>query len=89
MGTTGYGIYTVSLVSLGSRFSGADLANGTASFAMMWGFGALFGTVSGGWVMLGFGAHGLPISLAVVCFLLGIGVARRQLSQPKSTINGN
>jgi MFS family permease len=79
MGTTGYGVYTVSLVSLGNRFSGIELVNGSASFAIVWGFGALIGSVSGGWAMLGFGAHGLPISLAVVYFLLAVGVTRRQL----------
>ena len=79
MGTTGYGVYTVSLVSLGDRFSGIELVNGSASFAIVWGFGALIGSVSGGWAMLGFGAHGLPISLAVIYFLLAVGVTRRQL----------
>ena len=79
MGTTGYGVYTVSLASLGNRFSGIELVNGAASFAIVWGFGALIGSVSGGWVMLGFGAHGLPISLALVYFLLALGVTHRQL----------
>ena len=81
MGTTGYGVYTVSLASLGERFSGTELANGTASFAMVWGFGALFGTISGGWAMLGFNTHGLPLGLAVVYLLLAAGVAKRQLSE--------
>jgi len=79
MGTAGYGVYTVSLASLGNRFSGIELVNGSASFAVVWGFGALIGSVSGGWAMLGFGAHGLPISLALVYFLLALGVTHRQL----------
>jgi MFS family permease len=58
MGTTGYGVYTVSLASLGNRFSGIELVNG--------------------WAMLGFGAHALPISLALVYFLLALGVTHRQ-----------
>ena len=78
MGTTGYGVYTVSLASLGNRFSGIELVNGAASFAIVWGFGALIGSVSGGWAMLGFGAHALPISLALVYFLLALGVTHRQ-----------
>jgi len=81
MGTAGYGVYTVSLVSLGSRFSGTELVNGSASFAVVWGFGALIGSVSGGWAMLGFGSHGLPIGLALVYLLLSIGVSWRQVSQ--------
>ena len=83
MGTTGYGVYTVSLASLGNRFSGIELVNGSASFAIVWGFGALIGSVSGGWAMLGFGAHALPISLALVYFLLALGVAHRQFKVQK------
>jgi len=79
MGTTGYGVYTVSLVSLGNRFSGIELVNGSASFAIVWGFGALVGSVSGGWVMLGFGSHGLPFGLALVYLALAVGVTRRQV----------
>jgi MFS family permease len=80
MGTAGYGVYTVSLAALGDRFSGHDLVNGSASFALVWGFGALIGSVSGGWAMLGFGPHGLPISLALVYLLLAVGVSWRQIS---------
>ncbi len=80
MGTTGYGVYTVSLASLGNRFSGPDLVNGSASFVLVWGLGALIGSVSGGWAMLGFGPHGLPISLAIVYLLLAVGVGWRQIS---------
>ncbi len=83
MGTAGYGVYTVSLAALGDRFSGIDLVNGSASFAVVWGFGALFGSVSGGWVMLGFGPHGLPISLALVYLLLALGVSWRQITSQK------
>lgn len=83
MGTTGYGVYTVSLAALGNRFSGIDLVNGSASFALVWGFGALFGSVTGGWAMLGFGPHGLPISLALVYLLLAVGVSWRQISMQK------
>ena len=80
MGTAGYGVYTVSLASLGNRFSGAELVNGTASFAIVWGFGALIGSVAGGWALLGFDSHGLPILLALTYFVLAIGITRRQLS---------
>jgi len=83
MGTTGYGVYTVSLAALGDRFSGIDLVNGSASFALVWGFGALIGSVSGGWAMLGFGPHALPISLALVYLLLALGVSWRQISLQK------
>ena len=80
MGTTGYGVYTVALVSLGSRFRGIELINGSASFAVIWGFGALLGSVSGGLSMLASASHGLPLSLAVVYLVLAVGVAWRQYS---------
>lgn len=78
-GTAGYGVYTVSLASLGNRFSGIELVNGASAFALVWGFGALFGSITGGWVMPGLGFHGLPISLALIYLLLAIGVIHRQL----------
>jgi MFS family permease len=81
MGTTGYGVYTVSLTALGDRFSGIELVNGSASFAIVWGLGAMLGSISGGWAMHGFGGDGLPISLAVIYLLLALGVARRQMQE--------
>ena len=84
MGTTGYGVYTVSLASLGNRFSGIELVNGSASFAIVWGLGAMIGSISGGWAMLGFGGDGLPISLAAIYLLLAIGVTRRQVRERRS-----
>jgi MFS family permease len=83
MGTAGYGVYTVSLVALGSRFKGIELINGSASFAIIWGFGALFGSVSGGLSMLASASHGLPLSLALVYLLLAGGVIWRQLTQQR------
>ena len=78
MGTTGYGVYTVSLVSLGNRFSGMELINGSAAFGIVWGFGALLGAISGGWTMLASASHGLPFGLALIYLVLAGGVARRQ-----------
>ena len=83
LGTTGFGIYTVSLTALGNRFSGIELVSGMASFAVVWGFGALVGSMAAGWTMLGFGPHGLPVGLALVYAMLAIGVTRRQLSQAR------
>ncbi len=85
MGTTGYGVYTISLAALGNRFSGSELVNGAASFAIVWGGGALLGSVAGGWAMLGFGPSGLPLSLALVYLALALGVARRQLKLAHSS----
>lgn len=87
MGTTGYGVYTVSLAALGNRFSGIELVNGSASFAIVWGLGAMIGSISGGWAMLGFGPNGLPYSLAFVYLLLALGVARRQIALQRAGHN--
>jgi hypothetical protein len=87
MGTAGYGVYTVSLVALGSRFKGIELINGSASFGIIWGVGALLGSVSGGLSMLASVSHGLPISLALVYLLLACGVTWRQLALQKSLVH--
>ncbi len=76
-GAAGYGVYTVSLTSLGDRFSGLELIRGSAAFAVMWGVGALLGSVSGGWSMTLGGPHGLPLHLALVYVLLIVGLAYR------------
>ena len=76
-GAGGYGVYTVSLASLGSRFQGSELVSGSAAFAVMWGVGALIGSVSGGWSMTLYGANGLPVHLALVYFCVAIGLTFR------------
>lgn len=81
IGTAGYGVYTVALTSLGDRFKGKELINGSAAFALLWGFGALFGSVSGGWTMLVFGSHGLPYSLAFIYMLLVAGLIWRETTR--------
>ena len=83
-GTTGYGVYTLALAALGNRFSGAELVQGSASFAIVWGLGALFGSIAGGWLMTGFGPHGLPLGLALVYAALGAGALCRQASRRRT-----
>ncbi len=77
-GATGYGVYTVALTSLGDRFEGGELVNGAASFAVMWGIGALFGAIAGGWTMAGFGPHGLPVFIGFIYALLAAGLLMRK-----------
>ena len=76
-GAAGYGIYTVALADLGDRFEGQELIAGSSAFATMWGLGALCGSLIGGWAMAGFGANGLPASMAVVYAILAIGLCWR------------
>lgn len=77
MGAAGYGVYTVALASLGDRFSGTELVNGAASFATMWGGGALVGSMTSGWALLTLNSHGLIVYLAITYFLLGTGMLLR------------
>ena len=81
MGATGYGVYTVALASLGDRFSGTELVNGSASFATMWGGGALVGSMTSGWALLTLNSHGLIVYLAITYFLLGSGMLLRMKYQ--------
>lgn len=78
IGATGYGIYTVSLSSLGDRFKGDELINGSAAFATVWGCGALFGAATSGWSLNLFDSHGLPFFLALCFILLGLGLWLRR-----------
>ena len=78
MGASGYGVYTVAMAELGDRFSGHELVTGSSSFAVMWGLGALLGSISGGWAMSIFGAFGLPLLIATsYSILLGAIIVRR------------
>ena len=78
-GAAGYGVYTVALIALGDRFSGADLVQGASAFAITWGLGALIGSFACGQAMILFGRHGLPVSLVLIYGLLAIGIGLRML----------
>lgn len=83
-GSSGYGVYTVSLKSLGDRFSGRELINGSATFSVMWGIGALFGSISGGWSITLSVNYGLPALLVTVYLLLIIGLYKRRNTVEKN-----
>jgi MFS family permease len=77
-GAASAGIYIIALSELGDRFSGTELVAGTASFATMWGLGALLGALLAGWAFGGFGPDGLPYTLAVLFALFILIMAARQ-----------
>ena len=60
MGAVGYGVSTMALVELGSRFKGTMLVSGNAAFALMWGAGGIVGPPSAGVLMQAIGPLGLP-----------------------------
>jgi len=83
-GASGYGIYTCALAILGDRYTSHELIAGSASFASMWGAGALAGSLIAGGAMQTVGHHGLPLSLAgcFAIFLVGMWLRARQLKNP-------
>jgi MFS family permease len=77
-GALSYGIYTVALVELGERFSGAMLVAGNAAFALTWGVGGMAGPPATGALMDAIGIQGLPVGFALLCIALTIGALRRR-----------
>lgn len=89
-GAAAYGIYTVALVELGARFSGAMLIAGNAAFALMWGIGGLAGPPGTGVAIDVLGRAGLPLAVgglfvALLAFIAVRGrLARRRGLQPET-----
>lgn len=71
-GGVSFGIYTISLIQLGERFSGQSLIAGNAAFALAWGIGGIVGSPATGLAMQLIGHHGLPLSLGLLCCVLAV-----------------
>ena len=71
-GGVSFGIYTVSLIQLGERFTGQALVAGNAAFAFVWGVGGILGSPATGLVMQLIGHQGLPLSLGLMCCVLAM-----------------
>ena len=71
-GAVSYGIYTMTIIELGERFSGQMLVAGNAAFAMMWGVGGIAAPPVAGAAMDVIGANGLPLALGLMCLLLAV-----------------
>ncbi|MDK1489424.1 MFS transporter [Sinorhizobium sp. 7-81] len=69
-GGVSFGIYTMSLIQLGERFTGQALIAGNAAFAFVWGIGGIVGSPAAGLAMQLTGHQGLPSSLALLCCIL-------------------
>lgn len=79
LGALSYGIYTMAIVELGERFSGAMLVAGNAAFGLMWGIGGMAGPSATGAIMNLAGARGLPLGLGALCLgLVAFGLRRRR-----------
>jgi MFS family permease len=84
MGAVGYGVYTMALVELGSRFKGSALVSGNAAFALMWGAGGIVGPPSAGALMQVIGPLGLPTVIAGLDVLLVVFALYRSSVRHKS-----
>jgi Arabinose efflux permease len=76
-GGVSFGIYTMALIELGERFTGAALIAGNAAFALAWGIGGMSGSPVTGFVMQAIGHQGLPLTLGVLCAVLAGLLAMR------------
>jgi MFS family permease len=78
-GGVSFGLYTLSLIQLGERFTGQSLIAGNAAFALVWGLGGIAGSPATGLAMQMIGHHGLPLSLGLLSGVLAVFlVVRRQ-----------
>ncbi|TAU88814.1 MFS transporter [Rhizobium leguminosarum] len=71
-GGVSFGIYTLSLIQLGERFTGQALIAGNAAFALVWGIGGIVGSPATGLAMQLIGHQGLPLSLGLLSFVLAV-----------------
>jgi MFS family permease len=71
-GGVSFGIYTMTLVQLGERFTGYALIAGNAAFALVWGIGGIVGSPATGLAMQLVGHQGLPLSLGLLCIVLAV-----------------
>ncbi|MET2826329.1 MFS transporter [Mesorhizobium shangrilense] len=84
MGAVGYGVYTMALVELGSRFKGSALVSGNAAFALMWGAGGIVGPPTAGALMQAIGPLGLPAVIVGLDVLLVVFALYRSSVRRKS-----
>ena len=71
-GGVSFGIYTMTLIQLGERFTGQALIAGNAAFAFVWGVGGIVGSPATGLAMQLIGHQGLPSSLGLLCCVLAV-----------------
>jgi MFS family permease len=77
-GAVSFGIYTLALIELGERFSGAMLIAANAAFALVWGIGGIAGPPATGAAMDWLGVQGLPAALGILYLALTLARLRRR-----------
>lgn len=84
-GGVSFGIYTLSLIQLGERFTGQSLIAGNAAFALVWGLGGIAGSPATGVAMQLIGHQGLPLSLGLLSGVLLMLLMARGRRDPQSS----
>jgi MFS family permease len=69
LGACGGGIWAVSLVLIGERFRGVDLAGANAARGVLAGIGAVAGPLLAGSALHVWDPHGVPMVVAIACVL--------------------
>lgn len=77
-GAVAWGIYTLTLMQLGERFSGRMLIAGNAAFSLAWGVGGIIGSPVAGAAMEIMGRQGLPLSIGLLCAVLAVAILLRR-----------
>ena len=77
-GAASYGMYTMSIIELGERFTGSTLVAGNAAFSLMWGVGGILVPPLAGGVIDVIGASGLPVTLGTICAALAVATIIRR-----------
>ena len=80
-GAVAFGTYTIAMIDLGDRFSGALLLAGNSAFGVMWGLGGIIGPSVSGVAMDLVGPEGLPLTLGVIFAILGLVACLMPLSR--------
>jgi len=75
LSASAFGVYVVSLATMGDTFKGPDVIAGSAAFAAMWGVGGLVGPPVAGIMIDTFGINAMPVTLASFYVILLIGLA--------------
>lgn len=71
---TAFGVYVVSLATMGDTFKGPDVISGSAAIAAMWGLGGLVGPPIAGAAIDAFGINAMPYTLTLLYIALLIGL---------------
>ena len=80
-GAVAFGTYTIAMIDLGDRFSGALLLAGNSAFGVMWGLGGIIGPSVSGVAMDLVGPEGLPLTLGAIFAILGLVACLMPLSR--------